>query len=133
MKRIITLATILFSLTLPIAAAAQHDRATHGTAKAEQSDRVFAAYEEARQALLRSSLADLRNAARRVGAAAHDADQHKLMELAGDLEDAADLKAARTAFAALSNEAIQYRETRCCEKPVVAYASMRKCGEIEQK
>ena len=153
MKRITTLAAILFSFALPLAAAPQHDHAAHG-AKAEQSDRVFAAYEQARQALLKGSLADLRNAARRIGGAAHDAEQHKLMELAGDLEDAADLKAARAAFAVLTDEAIKYRETRCCEKPVVAYcsmekkswlqpageignpyvdASMRKCGEIKQK
>jgi hypothetical protein len=154
MKRITTLAAIFFSFALPLAAAAQHDHAAHGGAKAEQSDRVFVAYEEARQALLKGSLADLRNAARRIGAAAHDAEQHKLMELAGDLEDAAGLKAARAAFAALSDEAIKYRETRCCEKPVVAYcsmekkswlqpagtignpyvdAAMRSCGEIKQK
>ena len=153
MKRITTLAAVLFSFALPLAAAAQHGHAAHGGAKAE-SDRVFAAYEEARQALLKGSLNDLRNAARRIGAAAHDAEQHKLMELAGDLEDATDLKAARAAFAALSDETIKYRETRCCEKPVVAYcsmekkswlqpagaignpyvdASMRKCGEITQK
>jgi hypothetical protein len=156
MKRLTTLAAILFSFALPLSAAAQHDHHAdhHSATKAEQSDPVFAAYEDARQALMKGSLADLKTAARRIGAASHAAGQHKLMELAGDLEDAADLKTARSAFAALSSEAIKYRETRCCEKPVVAYCSMekkswlqpageignpyvdpsmKKCGEIKQK
>ena len=157
MKKITTLVALLFTFAIALAAAAQHTHTGHGghaPAKAQQSDRVFVAYEEARQALLKGSLGDLRNAARRIGAAAHEAEQHKLMELAGDLEDAADLKAARTAFAVLSDEAIKYRETRCCEKPVIAYCSMerkswlqpageignpyvgdamRNCGELREK
>jgi hypothetical protein len=54
MKRITTLAAIFFSFALPLAAA-QHDHAAHRTAKAEQSDRVFVAYEEARQALFKET------------------------------------------------------------------------------
>ena len=45
---------------------------------------------------------------------------------AAAFEAAPDLKAAQLAFASLSDEAIKYRETRCCNRPVVVYCSMEK-------
>ncbi len=54
------------------------------------------------------------------------ANQTKLSELGAKLEAAPDLKAAQQAFASLSDEAIKYRETRCCNRPVVVYCSMEK-------
>ncbi|MBI2214788.1 MAG: DUF3347 domain-containing protein [Acidobacteria bacterium] len=122
-------------------------------AAAKQDDHVFASYEEARLALIKGSMPELKTAARHIGLAAKSANQSKISELAAKLEIAVDLKAARAAFAPLSDEVIKYRETRCCDRPVVVYcsmekkswvqpagdignpyvdAAMRKCGEIRE-
>lgn len=122
------------------------------TATMAGTDHIFMSYEEARQALIKGSIADVQKAAKHIAVSAHSADQHKISEKAAALEKAKDLKAARLAFATLSDEVIKYRETRCCERPAVTYcsmekkswlqpageignpyveASMRKCGEIK--
>lgn len=140
MKRIsITLAAALFSIALPLAAVPQQDP-------------VFVSYEAARQALIKGSVPDVKKAARHVSVSARSAAQHNLVALAATMEKAADLKAARAAFAAVSEEVIRYRESRRSNRPVVAYcsmekkswlqpegeignpyvdASMRRCGEIK--
>jgi hypothetical protein len=160
MKRtMITFATLI-ALALPLAAYAQHDHGMHSSPKpktastVDEKDHIFISYEEARQALLKQSLRDLKTAATHISVAAHSADQHKIAELAADLEKAADITTARAGFAKLSDEVIKYRETRCCgDKPVVVYcsmekkswlqpggeignpyvtAAMRKCGEVKE-
>ena len=115
---------------------------------------VFTSYESARQALIRGSVAEVKTAAKQLGAEARTAKAPKVAELAAALERAADLKAARVAFASLSDEMIKYRQTRSGKRPVVAYcdmerkswlqpdgeignpyvdAGMRKCGEIKAR
>lgn len=123
-----------------------------GSVIAAGTDHIFVSYEEARQALIKGSIPDVQKAAQHIADSAHRADQLAISEKAAALEKAEDLKAARLAFAALSDEVIKYREARCCERPAVAYcsmekkswlqptgeignpyvdASMRKCGEIK--
>ena len=163
MKRLAITCATLIALALPLTAYAQHGQhgMQHGTKhhdaameQSEQKDHIFVSYEEARQALIKQSLPDLQTAAKHIGVAAHSADQNKIAELAANLEKAADIKAARTAFAALSDEVIKYRKDRCCgDKPAVVYcsmekkswlqpggeignpyvdAAMRKCGEVKE-
>lgn len=138
MKRITVAAITAFvAIAFPFAVFAQHDHGMHSMPKAKPKpkvmattnldDRIFVTYEEAREALIEESLPNLRKAAKHLGASARQADQQKLSALAATLEKSADLEAAQVAFAALSDEAIKYRETRCCgEKPVVVYCSMKK-------
>lgn len=116
------------------------------------TDHIFRSYEEARQALIKGSIPDIQKAAKHIAVSAHSADQHAIAEKAAALEKENDLESARLAFAALTEEVIKYRETRCCDRPAVAYcsmekkswlqpageignpyvdASMRKCGEIK--
>jgi hypothetical protein len=166
MKRITVAAITAFvAIAFPFAVFAQHDHGMHAMPKAKPKpkvmatanldDRIFVTYEQAREALITESLPKLRKAAKHIGASARQADEQKLSELAETLEKAPDIKAARVAFAALSDGAIKYRETRCCgDKPVVVYcsmkkqswlqpageignpyvdASMRKCGEIMEQ
>jgi hypothetical protein len=138
MKRILVFA--LFALALPLAAA--------------KPDPIFTRYEAVRQALLKDSLPAVKTASKELADAAKPANQPKLVTLATNVEKAADLKAARTAFGALSVEMIAYRKTIEGDKPVVAYcpmyqqswlqpageignpyadASMRICGVIKEK
>lgn len=121
--------SLLLALTVPVVATAQHDgHMGHMTSTVEkdQTDHIFMSYEEARQALLKGSLADLQRAARHIGLAAESAGQPAVADRAAALGKATDLKAARDAFASLSEEVIKYRQTRCCDRPAVAYCPMEK-------
>ena len=122
-------------------------------AAAAPKDPIFATYEEARQALLKSSLPDVKSAAAHIATAAQAGNQRAIGDRAAALSQASDMKAARTAFAALSDEMIKYRATRTGgEKTAVVYcpmekkswvqpagsvsnpyvaASMRACGEVK--
>ena len=120
---------VLLVLGVPAIAIAQHEgHMGTMTAPAQKSapDRVFMSYEEARQAFLKESLSGVQRAARHIGLAAESADQRAIAGHAVTLEKAADLKTAREAFASLSEAVIKYRQSRCCERPVVAYCSMEK-------
>jgi len=124
------------------------------SALAAGSDRIFTSYEEGRQALIKGSIPEIQKTAKQIAVAADAAGQPSIKQKATALGSAADLNAARQAFAALSDEVIKYRETRGGAKPVVAYCSMEKkswlqpegkignpyvgdsmrsCGEIKQK
>lgn len=159
MKRLTVVCATAIALALPLAAYAQHDHGMHHgamqMAKTEEKDQIFVAYEHARQALLNESISDLKAAAHHIGIVAVDAGQTRIAEQAAGLERATGIKSARTAFAALSDEVIKYRGSRCCgAKPVVVYcsmekkswlqpageignpyleASMRKCGEVKEQ
>lgn len=138
MKKLIALALVL--LALPLVAA--------------QPDAIFVRYEAARQALLHDSLPALKAAAKELAIVANNAQQPKLAAVAANVQKAADLKAARAAFGALSDETIRYRASVSGSKPVVVYcdmhkqswlqpageignpyadAGMRTCGEITSK
>ena len=114
---------ILFAVVFVLAA----------TAVMASTNPLFVSYESARQALLKESVPDVQKAAKQIGAAAHGAGQHGIAAKAADLEKAADLKNARVAFAALSDEVITYRATVGGEKPVVAYCSMEKKSWLQPK
>ena len=129
MKPTLIFVSVLLALAVPVVAAAQHDgQMGHMTAAAEkdQTDHIFMSYEEARQALLKGSLTDLQRAARHIGLAADSAGQPAIAGRAAALGKATELKTARDAFASLSEEVIKYRQTRCCERPAVAYCQMEK-------
>ncbi|MCM2314823.1 MAG: hypothetical protein NDJ92_06700 [Thermoanaerobaculia bacterium] len=133
MKNILIAVTAcLVAALVGTTAYAQHDHGSHQTPKPmkesadKQADHIFISYEEARQALIKGSMPGIKIAARHIGLSAKSADQPKLAELSAKLEAAPDLKAAQQAFALLSDEAIKYRETRCCNRPVVVYCSMEK-------
>ena len=110
MKRTLILAVTLVALALPAFAA--------------QPDAIFTRYEEARQALLGGSIPAVQKAAQALATTA--AKQPAIAQKANALAKAADLTAARTAFAALSDEVIKYHSTVKGERPVVAYCSMVK-------
>lgn len=121
------LALLMFGV--PAIATAQHEghmRTMTAPAQKSAPDRLFISYEEARLAFLNESLTGAQRAARHIGLAAESADQRAIARHAVTLEKAADLKTAREAFASLSEAVIKYRQSRCCERPVVAYCSMEK-------
>jgi len=129
---LIAFTTCLVAVLVGTTAYAQHD---HGSPQAprpmkesadKQADHIFISYEEARQALIKGSMPAIKTAARHIGLAAKSANQSKLSELGAKLEAAPDLKSAQQAFASLSDEAIKYRESRCCNRPVIVYCSMEK-------
>ena len=146
MKRLTVLCATAIALVLPLAAYAQHDHGgmnhgnmNHGSmnmamGSGEQKDHILISYEQARQAVINQSLPDIKTAARHVGLSAKDANEPKIEEQAANLEKAADIKAARAAFAALSDEVIKYRDAKCCgDKPVVVYCSMEKKSWLQPK
>jgi uncharacterized membrane protein len=130
--KLIILATCFAAALAGTTAYAQHDHGSHQMpmpakeSADKQADHIFISYEEARQALIKGSMPEIKTAARHIGLSAKSANQSKLAELSAKLETAPDLKAAQQAFASLSDEAIKYRETRCCNRPVVVYCSMEK-------
>lgn len=131
-KTLITFTTCFVVALVGTTAYAQHDHGSRPPSKPmkestdKQADHIFISYEAARQALIKGSMPEIKTAARDIGLAAKSANQSKLTELGAKLEAAPDLKAAQQAFALLSDEAIKYRETRCCNRPVVVYCSMEK-------
>lgn len=88
------------------------------------SPALFSKYESARQALLKSSLADVQKAATALAAEAKKAKNVAVARQADAVANSADLKAARAAFAALSDEMIKVRATAGEAKPAVYYCSM---------
>lgn len=114
MKRLITFA---FSCSLLLIAS---------NALAADSDPVFTSYEAGRQALIKGSISDIRKSAKGIAVAADAARQPAIKEKATVLGRSEDLKSARIAFAAISDEVIRYRETRGGDRPIVAYCPMEK-------
>ncbi len=76
---------------------------------------LFDRYEAVRQALLKNDVVAVQNAARQLGT------PH-----ANQLASAKDIKEARAAFAAVSQDVIAYSKTVSGPKPVVLYCSMEK-------
>jgi hypothetical protein len=87
---------------------------------------LFGRYEDVRQALLKSSVADVQRSAKALADAAQAEKQTAIAGRARDVASATTLKAARDSFAALSNEMIRYRESRSGDRPAVAYCPMEK-------
>jgi hypothetical protein len=76
--------------------------------------------------LIKGSIPDIQKAAKQIAVAADAAGQPSIKTKAAALGSAADLKAARQAFASLSDEVIKYRDSRGGARPLVAYCSMEK-------
>ncbi len=76
---------------------------------------LFEKYETVRQALLKNDIAAVQSAARQLGT------PH-----ANQLASAKNIKEARAAFAAVSQDVIAYTKTVSGPKPVVLYCSMEK-------
>lgn len=112
-----------FSLSLLLVAAA---------ASAAQT-KIFGAYEDVRQALIKGSVEDVQRTARELASTASAEKQKAIAGRATALASAADLKGARDSFAMLSDELIRFREGRSGAKPVVVYCSMEKKSWLQPK
>lgn len=89
-------------------------------------DPILSSYERARRALIDGSVIKVQNAANEIATAAHDAEEHAIAERSADLANARDIAAARGAFAALSDEVIEYYETNSGDRLAVAYCDIEK-------
>jgi hypothetical protein len=96
------------------------------TAASAAGDPVFEGYEQVRQGLLRGDVGRIQGAAGDLAAAAEKVGRDGIQQQALVVQRATDLQEARSAFAALSEAVIAYRETRCCERPVVVHCAMEK-------
>jgi len=85
---------------------------------------LFGKYETVRQALLKQKLADVQSSAKALAAEAKKAENGEVLKTAEAVSAAKDLKAARTAFAALSNEMIKVRNATKGERPAVGFCPM---------
>lgn len=97
------------------------------------TSKIFSAYETTRQALLKTSVADVQSSAKQLAAEARAEKEDAIAVKADVLAQAKDLAAARTAFAALSDEVIKYRATAGADGTVVAYCPMRKVSWVQPK
>jgi len=95
--------------------------------------KIYGAYENARQALLGASVSGVTKAAAALATAARAEKQTAIADRAAALAQARDLGAARSAFAALSDEMIKFRAGRSGERPVVVYCSMEKKSWLQPK
>lgn len=116
--------------------------------------KIYASYETTRQALIKTSVAEVQAGAKQIAIAARAEKQVAIAAKADALAKVADLAAARNAFAALSDEMINFRASDKGDRPIVVYcpmekkswlqpkgevgnpylsAGMRKCGEIKQQ
>lgn len=94
---------------------------------------IFAGYEHARQGLIKASVAEVQAGATQLAAAARAEKQPAIAVKADALVAARDMKAARTAFAAVSDEMIKFRKGVKGDRPIVAYCSMEKKSWLQPK
>ena len=85
---------------------------------------LFARYEAVRQGLLQQKLADVQTSAKALAAAAAEAKNADVTAAAEAVVAAKDLKAARTAFAALSDQMIKVRNAATGERPMIGFCPM---------
>jgi hypothetical protein len=94
---------------------------------------LFTKYEATRQALLAGKIAKVQTAARSLAVAAQSSKQPSVAARANELAKASTVAAARTSFAALSEEMIRYRSAAHAKEPVVVYCSMEKKSWLQPK
>lgn len=94
---------------------------------------MFAGYEQVRNGLIKASMPDVQTGARQLAAAARADRQVAVAAKAEALAAAKDLKGARLAFAALSDEMIRFRSSVKGDRPAVAYCSMEKKSWLQPK
>lgn len=85
---------------------------------------LFTKYETVRQGLLKQKLADVQSSAKALAAEAKTAKNAKIAAAAESVSKAADLNAARTAFAALSDEMIKVRSDAKGDRPMIGFCPM---------
>ncbi len=116
MKRLIFLVVVLVAVA---ASAAQQP--------------LFARYEAVRQGLLKESIPEVQSSAKTLARAARGAKQAAIAERAEALAKTANIKDARNAFAALSDEMIKFRNSQSGDRPAVAYCTMEKKSWLQPK
>ncbi len=89
-------------------------------------DPILSNYERARRGMIDGSVTKVQKAANEIATAAHEAEAHAIAERSSDLAKARDLAAARQAFAALSDEVIEYYETNGGDRLAVVYCDIEK-------
>ena len=89
-------------------------------------DPILSSYERARRALIDGSVTNVQKAANEIATAAREAEEHAIAERSRYLANARDLAAARQAFAALSDEVIEYYDTNGGDRLAVAYCDIEK-------
>lgn len=94
---------------------------------------LFARYEAVRQALLQQSIPAVQKSARNLADVARAAKQAAIAARAGALSHTTNIKDARNAFAALSDEMIKFRSAQSGDRPVVAYCTMKEKSWLQPK
>lgn len=85
---------------------------------------LFSKYEAVRQGLLAEKLADVQTSAKALAEAAKEAGNAEVANAAERVSKAADVKAARNAFAVLSDEMIKVRNAAKGERPMIGFCPM---------
>lgn len=130
-RRVALILTILLVATGTNALACGTSRGSRA-AKAGR-DPILSSYEKARRTLIGGSVTNVQKAANEIATAAHEAEEHAIAERSSDLANARDLTAARQAFAALSDEVIEYHETNGGDRLAVAYCGIEKTSSAARR
>ena len=85
---------------------------------------LFTKYEAVRQGLLAQKLADVQSSAKGLAAAATQAKNADVTATAEAVAAAKDLKSARNAFAALSDQMIKVRNAAKGDRPMIGFCPM---------
>jgi hypothetical protein len=95
---------------------------------------LYASYESVRQALLQSSVSDVRATAKKLAAVARSEKQEAVARRAEALAAAGDVAAAQKEFAAVSDEVIKFRDAdKSSARPAIAYCSMAKKSWLQPR
>lgn len=94
---------------------------------------LFSKYEAVRQGLLGEKLADVQSSAKVLAAEATKAENAAVAKAAEAVANAKDLKAARTAFGALSDELIKVRNATKGERPMIGFCPMVNKSWLQEK
>ncbi len=94
---------------------------------------LFTRYEAVRQNLLKRSLDDVKSSAASLAAEARKAKQPAIATKADAVANSANIAAARTGFAALSDELIKVRNGASGTRPAVYHCSMVKKSWLQPK
>ena len=94
---------------------------------------LFSNYENARQALINTSLPQLQSSAKVLATTARAEKQPAIAAKADAVAASKDIASARAAFAALSDEMIKFRAAAAGDRPAVAYCSMEKKSWLQPK
>jgi len=94
---------------------------------------LFPSYESARQALMTQNVPKIQSAAAALAKDARAAKQDGVAAKAHILAKATSFPAAKSAFAALSDEMVRYRTSVKAKEPIVVYCSMEKKSWLQPK